>query len=333
MHFDHAHILHLLWLALPLAWLLHLAHSRREKLTDRFIRLDLLPGSQREFSLRRWRLKAVLLLIFFVSTVLAMARPQWGYEWQEARMEVLDILIAVDVSKSMLTQDVRPNRLERTKLAIQEMVKQLKGDRMGLIAFAGQAFLTCPLTNDYNGFLMALNDLSVNTIPRGGTDLAAAINEAIKVFGGEARPHKTLIFVTDGEEQEGDALAAARRAKAEGIKIYTVGIGTQEGDLMRVSNEQGQTDFLKDTEGNYVKSRLNEPFLQQIAYLTQGAYVRSSGAQFGLDYLYERQLSKLEKHSVQNKMEKRYHDRFHWFLAIALAVLIAESVLTPWRTQ
>ena len=331
MRFADPHFLYLLWLAPFLAWLLHWAYSRRERTIGRFVQRDLLPKASRVFSRRQWRLKALCLLVFFIFVVLAMARPQWGFQWQQAKMEVLDILIAVDVSKSMLTQDVNPSRLERTKLAIEDLVKQLKGDRVGLIAFAGQAFLTCPLTNDYNGFLMALNDLSVDTIPRGGTDLATAIDEAVKDFGGQAQLHKTLILVTDGEDQEGDALAAARRAKAAGIKIYTVGIGTREGDLVRITDGQGRSDFLKDSQGNYVKSRLNEGLLQQVAYVTTGAYVRSSGAQFGLDYLYERQLSQLQRHSIENKMEKKYEDRFQWFLAVALAALCVEAVLATWK--
>lgn len=308
-----------------LAWALHVLYARRRNIMGRFIQTDLMPRSSMEAHLRFWRRRTVLLLVCFVFTVLALARPQWGYQLQDVKHEGLDIMIAVDVSKSMLTQDVTPNRLERTKLAIKDLVKQLKGDRVGLIAFAGSAFLMCPLTSDYNGFLLSLNDLNIDTIPRGGTDLSTAIEEAIKGYGDKGQPYKTVILVTDGEDNEGDAAVAARKAKEKGIVIYTVGIGTQEGDLVRIPDALGQSGFLKDAQGNYVKSRLNENLLQQIAYITGGAYVRSSGAQFGLDYLYEKQLSGIEKHSFDEKKQKKYHERFQWPLSIALIALFFSS--------
>jgi Ca-activated chloride channel family protein len=256
-----------------------------------------------------------------------LARPRWGYHLQEIKRQGLDILIAIDVSKSMLTQDVKPSRLERTKLAVRDLVMKLNGDRVGLIAFAGEAFLVCPLTSDYSGFLLSLNDLSADTIPRGGTALTKAIEEAARSYGKKEQPYKTVILVTDGEDQEGDALKAASKAKEKGIKIYTVGIGTQQGDLIRVMDNQGQSRFLKDAQGNFVKSRLNENLLQRIAYTTNGAYVRSSGAQFGLDYLYEQQLSKLEKQEIENKMEKKYQERFQWFLTVAFIAFCLYSLL------
>lgn len=325
--------LHLLWILPLLAWLFHLAYARREAITARFIQTELLPQASRTFTRRRWRLKAVIFLAFFTCAVLALARPQWGYRWQEAKMQSLDILIAVDVSKSMLTQDVRPNRLERTKLAVQDLIKKLSGDRVGIIAFAGQSFLTCPLTNDYNGFLLSLNDLGPETIPRGGTDLSSAIDEAIKAYGALKQPNKILVLITDGEDQQGDAQAAAKRAKDKGIKIYTVGIGTQEGDLVRAIDNEGKEDFLKDAEGNYIKSRLNENLLQQVAYVTGGAYVRSSGAQFGLDYLYDRQLAGLQKQDIENKMEKKYTERFQWLVALALVFLFMETAVITWKPK
>jgi len=325
MQWGAVHLLHLLWLTPFLAWLLHVLYLRRRAMMDKFIRTDLLPPQARQTHLFRWRRRAAFLLACYVLTVMALARPQWGYQWEEAKRQGLDILIAVDVSKSMLTRDVTPNRLERTKLAVKDLVKDLNGDRVGLIAFSGSAFLMCPLTGDYNGFLLSLNDLGVESIPRGGTNISSAIAEAIKAYGDKGQPYKTVVLVTDGEDQEGDALAAARRAKDKGIAIYTVGIGTQEGDLIRVQDDQGQSGFLKDAQGNFVKSRLNENLLQQIAYVTGGAYVRSSGAQFGLDYLYKKQLSKIEKHGTEQKMQKKYYERFQWFLAVALVALFASS--------
>ena len=325
MNFGAPQFLYLLWLVPVLAGVLHLFYLRREKTAAKFVQTDLLSPQARESNRLLWRRRAALLTVGFIFSVLALARPQWGYQWQDVKHQGLDILIAVDTSKSMLTMDVRPSRLERTKLAVKDLVKKLNGDRVGLIAFAGESFLICPLTSDYNGFLLSLNDLSTDTIPRGGTNLSKAIEEAVKGYGDKGQPYKTLVLVTDGEDNEGDAAGAARRAKEKGIKIYTVGIGTQEGDLIQVANEQGQKEFLKDAQGNFIKSRLNEKLLQEIAYLTAGAYVRSSGTEFGLDYLYERQLSKLEKHEIEQKQQKKYHERYQWFLSVALAAFFYSS--------
>ncbi len=319
-------MLHLLWLVPVVAGALHLFFERRERITARFVEVELLPPALRAANRLLWQRRAISLTGALVFFVLALARPQWGYQWQDVKHEGLDILIAVDVSKSMLTRDVRPSRLERTKLAVKDLIKKLSGDRVGLIAFAGDAFLTCPLTADYNGFLLSLNDLSTNTIPRGGTDLSAAVEEALKGYGNKVQLYKTLVLVTDGEDLEGDALKAAKKARANGVRIFTVGIGTQEGDLVQVPDAQGQMVFLKDAQGNAVKSRLNEDLLQRIAYATGGAYVRSAAAQFGLDYLYETQLSKIEKHEIEQKREKKYHERFQWPLGVGLVLLFLSSL-------
>lgn len=330
MHFGAIYNLHYLWLIPVLAVVCHWLYYRRERSMSRFIQLDLLTEDVRASALRRARVKTSLLLVFVGLMVIALARPQWGYHWQDVKRQGLDILIAVDVSKSMLTKDVSPSRLERTRLAIKDLVKKLKGDRVGLIAFAGEAFLVCPLTLDYNGFLLSLNDLSIDSIPRGGTDLSHAIDEAVKSYG-KNTADKAFVMVTDGEDNEGDALKAAQRAKEKGIKIFTVGIGTQEGDLIQITDDQGNKQFLKDTQGNVIKSRLNENLLQQIAYATGGAYVRSSGAEFGLDYLYERQLSGLKKDEIEQRREKKYEERYQWLIAAGLIVLCWEMLINTWK--
>src|SRR5262249_32215729 len=154
-----------------------------------------------------------MLLGAYLFLILAMARPQWGYQIEKIKQEGLDIVLAVDVSRSMLTQDVKPNRLERTKLAIKDLLKEINGDRFGLLAFAGNAFLLCPLTVDYAGFSLSLDDLSPESIPLGGTNIASAINEAIRIFGSSQLKYKALVLLTDGEEEQGEALAATRKAR------------------------------------------------------------------------------------------------------------------------
>ena len=323
MRFAEPQILHWLWLTPVFSLCLYGFYARRQKISIRFIGRGTTQGMAKD----------ICLIIAYIFIILALARPQWGYEMQTVKRQGLDILVAVDTSKSMLTQDVKPRRLERTKLAVKDLVKKLKGDRIGLIAFAGEAFLTCPLTSDYNGFMLALDDLSGDTIPRGGTDIAKAIAQALKSFSPASAEHKAFVLVTDGEEEQGDAAAMARKAKDKGVRIYTVGIGTQEGDLVRVENAQGDMEFLKDKQGNFIKSRLNERLLQEIAYITGGAYVRSSGAQFGLDYLYDRELSKLGKRDFGDNEDRKYHERFQWPLTIAVLTFMAGILWSPRKEE
>jgi Ca-activated chloride channel family protein len=317
----------LLWLLPIIAAGLHLFYEYRCRVMSRFVQKHLIDELAQGFSLKLHRMKAICIMAAFVLMVAALSRPQWGYHILPIKRHGLDVMVVIDVSKSMLTQDVKPSRLERTKLAVKDLVMKLNGsDHIGLIAFAGDAMVMCPLTYDYNGFLLSLDDLGTDSIPRAGTNIAQAIDESVNAYQGMTDSDKAVILVTDGEEEEGAAIDAARRAHQKGVRIFTVGVGTREGDLIQVTNADGQTEFLKDADGNVVKSHLNENLLQQIAYVTGGAYVRSGGTQFGLDYLYDHQLSKLKKHDAQEKMAKLYDERFQWPLTLAFGFLLAEAV-------
>ncbi|NTV29897.1 MAG: VWA domain-containing protein, partial [Candidatus Omnitrophica bacterium] len=297
----------------------------------RFVERPLEGAVAWRFDAKRYLWKNVLLCLAMILSVLALARPQWGFEWGKVKRQGLDIFLAIDTSKSMLTQDVRPNRLERTKLAVRDLLKKLKGDRVGLIAFSGDAFLVCPLTVDYSGFLLSLDDLSAESVPRGGTNIGRALEEAMKGYQEVPAQYKAVVVLTDGENWEGDPLALARTAREKKIRIYTVGIGTQEGELVRVVNEQGQSEFLKDAGGNIVKSHLNEKLLNEIAAVTGGAYIRASGAESGLEYLYDVELSKLERRDIESDVERRYRERFQWLVALLLLVLVAETLIPTRR--
>jgi Ca-activated chloride channel homolog len=327
MIFANPQAWHLLWLLPLIAAALHFFYLHRCKVTARFIQEHLLDELAQGFSKRHYRLKAVFVMAAFVFMVAALSRPQWGFSIRPVKRHGLDIMVVIDVSKSMLTKDVLPSRLERSKLAIKDLIMKLNGsDHIGLIAFAGDAMVMCPLTYDYSGFLLSLDDLSVDSIPRGGTDISQAIDESVKAYQGMTDSDKAVILVTDGEDQEGDAVQAARKAREKGVRIYTVGVGTREGDLIQVTNADGSTGFLKDADGNVVKSHLNENLLQQIAYITGGAYIRSGATHFGLDYLYDQQLSKLKKHDAEAKMATLYDERFQWPLTLAFIFLLAEAV-------
>ena len=302
--------------------------KRRESLMERFADKNMLGGITPTFSIARKVWKIVLIGLAFLMCVLALARPQWGFEWQEVKRTGLDMLIAIDVSKSMLARDVKPNRLERSKFAVKDLVKKLSGDRIGLIAFAGTAFLQCPLTIDYNGFLLSLDDLSTETIPRPGTSISGAIKEAIEVFKGPEKKFKILILITDGEELEGDALKLASEAAQAGIRIYCVGVGTADGDLIPVIDEHGERAYIADKQGQAVKSRLNEDLLKRIAVATGGSYVHATQSDFGLILLYDKSISKLEKHEIESKMKKHYQERYQIFLGIAIALLLLEPLFS-----
>lgn len=321
-------ILNLLWLLIPLIGFLIWSVINYNRVLGKFVEEKLIKDVTLGNPVRLRKTKLVFIVFVFVFSIFALMRPQWGFEWQEVKREGVDILVAIDTSKSMLTEDVRPNRLERTKLAVKDLLKTLKGDRIGLIAFAGEAYMVCPLTVDYSGFLLSLNDLDINTIQRGGTNVSKAIEEALKGYKDVPNEYKAVIIITDGDNLEGEPLKLAQKAKDVGVKIYTIGIGTKDGELIQTRDAQGQKGFLKDSEGNYVLSRLNESLLQRIALSTGGIYVKASGGRFGLDLIYERDISKLEKREIEATKERKYHERFQWPLSVAFLLLVMETCIT-----
>lgn len=333
MHFAQLNMLVWLWAVIGLMMFLFWARKHHKGAVERFTQEHLVKDIAFCFDPKKARNKNIFLVAVFVFSLLALIRPQWGFQWQEVKRQGIDILVVIDTSKSMLTQDVKPNRLQRTKFAVQDLLKKLKGDRIGLIAFSGESFLICPLTVDYGGFQVSLKDLNVDTVPRGGTNLAKAINEAIKDYDKTSSEHKAIIIITDGDDLEGRPIEAAKAAKEKGIKIYCVGIGSDEGELIQIKGEGGQTAFLKDRDGNFVKSRLNERLLKQIALVTGGIYIKASGSKFGLDLIYERELSKIEKREIEAKMEKKYFERFQFPLGIAFLLLVIETCLTTRKKQ
>lgn len=331
MHYANLNI-NIMFSALVIAAIFYLWSIKRKKsLVERFAEKNLISGITPSFSLGRRILKLGMQASAIIFVLIALARPQWGFEWEEVKRAGLDILIAMDASKSMLARDMKPTRLERSKYAVKDLVKKLNGDRIGLIAFAGTAFLQCPLTIDYNGFLLALDDLTTGTIPRAGTSLSSAIAEAMDTFKGPEKKYKVLVIITDGEELEGDAKAKALEAERMGIKIYCVGVGTNEGDIIQVIDEMGERAYLADRKGNVVKTRLNEELLKAIAISTGGSYVRATPSDFGLTLLYDKSISRLEKRDLESKMKKHYQERFQAFLAAAIVLLFIEPLISERR--
>ncbi len=316
-----------LWIVPIIILFFVMARKDRVRAMRRFAENGLLPEISASASHARRRAKHILIVLAVFFSVIALMRPQWGFKWQEVKRMGIDIIIALDTSNSMLAEDVRPNRLERSKLAIKDMVAKLNGDRIGLVAFSGTAFLQCPLTVDYDGFMLSLNDVAVDTIPVGGTSLARAIYKAVESFEGGKKEHKILILVTDGEDHEGSIDRAIKEAKDKGVTIYCVGIGSAEGELVPIKDNKGVPKFLQDAEGKVVKSRLMETTLQKIAVETGGMYVHATGAEFGLDLIYKEKLQDIEKQEFKSKMEKRYNEKFQIPLALAMLLLFIEPLL------
>ena len=305
-------------------WAAKLRKAALEKFAQKELLANLLSAV--DYPRRFFKIAIIVLAIAFI--LFALMRPQWGFHWEEVKRKGVDILIALDTSKSMLTEDVKPNRFQRCKLAIKDLVRDLKGDRIGLIAFSGSAFLQCPLTVDYGGFLLALDNTNMDAIPKGGTSITSAIKEALRSYEGGQKKYKVLIVITDGEDHEGDPVQIAEEAKKEGISIFCIGIGTREGDLIPIVDETGQKAYLKDSQGNVVKSHLDEVTLQKIALTTGGVYVRATNLEFGLDLIYRDRIVKMEKRELQSKMNKHYEERFQIFLWLALFLLVIESFIS-----
>ena len=209
--------------------------------------------------------KSALILAVFALIALVLARPQWGFTQREIKQRGRDVIVAVDTSRSMLATDVVPSRLARAKLIAHDLLRLVRGDRVGLVAFAGSAFLQAPLTLDYNAVLASIEELDTAVIPKGGTNIADAIRTAEQAFGKGEGQTRALIILTDGEELDADGISAAKRAAEVGVRIYTVGIGSGEGSLIPLRTDNGGADFVRDTAGKPVQSRLDETRLKEIA--------------------------------------------------------------------
>jgi len=326
MRFDYPHLLWLLLVIPPaLAVFLWWGEGVKQKLLVQFVEVRLLESLTvgRSPTRRKWH--HALLITAVALLIIAIARPQNGYDKEEVRQTGLDIVVAVDTSKSMLATDIAPNRLARAKLAALELIQTAKTDRLGLVAFAGDAFLSCPLTIDDTAFQQSVQALDVNSIPQGGTALAAAINSALETFK-EKGNHRALVIFTDGEDNDEGALAAAGQAAKEGLKIFTVGIGSTEGTLVTITDAKGNSDYVRDEKGQVLKSKLNEKLLQDIAAAAGGFYLPLRGADT-IGTLYERGLAPLPKSEGKEKIVRRYHEQFYWPLAAALVLLVVEFLL------
>ncbi|QPJ63841.1 MAG: VWA domain-containing protein [Candidatus Nitronauta litoralis] len=253
----------------------------------------------------------------------ALAQPRWGFQWDQLHQRGADVIVAFDVSTSMLATDIKPNRLERAKRKVTDLIHMLNGDRIGLVAFAGTSFVQCPLTLDYEAAEIFLSALDVDLIPVQGTALGHAIRTSINAFSKKEKKSKALILITDGEDHSGTAMMAAQEAREEGVKIFVIGIGSD--DAVPIPDPSSGGGFKKDAKGNVVMSRLNETLLRKIAEETGGSFVRSVTGDLDLEKIYEEEIkTRVEQKDLKSNRRRRWQEQFQWFIALGLVFLVVE---------
>lgn len=321
--FANPHYLYLL-AALPLLAVLFLyaARNRRKRL-ERFSESKLLHELAPAVSTRRVRNKFILFLCAAALLIVAAARPQFGSKLKEQTRKGIEIMLAVDVSNSMLAEDFEPNRLERSKYAINRLLEGMQEDKVGLIVFAGDAYVQLPITADYVTARNFTRQISTDMVSRQGTAIGAAIDLAASSFSSESEGSRALIIITDGENHEDDAVAAARAAAEKGITLYTIGIGTPEGAPIKIGN-----DYLRDEKGEMVVSKLDEQTLESIALLSGGAYIRSNNKSIGLDEIIEK-INRTEKREFKTMAFDEFNEQYQYLTAVALLLLIGEWLMLP----
>ena len=315
---------------LPLVIIMVIAYivffKNRQNALQKFVQAELLDRIVLSVSKRKQIAKAAFVIAAILFLVFSLIQPKWGHHWQEVERMGVDIVVAVDTSRSMLTDDIKPNRLNAAKREIKKLLNIIEGDRIGLVAFAGTAFIQCPLTLDYGAFNLFLDDLDTGLIPVGGTNIGEAIKKSILAFNDDARKHKAIVLITDGEDHYGQAEGVAMEAKKLGIIIYTIGVGKKDGGYIKI-RENGKEVLLKDNEGQVVKSHLDEIALNKIALETDGAYSPAYGTQWGLDKIYKNIIAKMEKKQLSSTKIKLYENRYQIPLLIALILITLESLI------
>ncbi len=331
MMLAHLWILHFFWLLPLLTIALIIGSRQKKKAMERFADKDLLIRLTGKEEKGKGFLKGLLLSISFGLILIALAGPRWGSHYQEVSRKGVDIMIVTDVSQSMLVEDVDPNRLERAKREILDLVRVLQGDRIGLVAFSGAAFIQCPLTLDYAALQMFLDALEPDLVPIPGTDIGAAIETGISSFDLNTETERVILLITDGEDNENRGLEAARKAVGKGVKIFVFGLGETSGGPIPAGDGKG--GFKKDEEGKLVLSKLNEENLKKIALLTGGIYVRSIAGDLDLDILYFDGIkSRTEDQTLKSGKIKIYEERFAFFVTAAVLLLLLEGLIYDRRS-
>lgn len=324
MRFGNPQNFYLLLLMPVLVLVIYYGASQKKATLQKFAGETLLPRIVSGYSSVRYNIKAGMFVAAAFFLVLCLLGPRWGFHWEEVKRRGVDIVIALDTSKSMLSQDVKPSRLERARREVYDLIHMLKGDRIGLVVFSGGAFLQCPLTLDYGACLMLLDFIDTTVVPQEGTMLAGAIRKSVEAFDDAERSAKAIVLISDGGNLEGDPVAAAREASKKEIKIFTIGIGREDEEVPIPLSEGG----FKYNQGTMVTTKLEGEVLQEIAHSTGGVYVRSITGDLDLDKIYYDEIhKKMEKREIQSTRRKQWEERFQWPLLAALVLLFAEAIV------
>jgi Ca-activated chloride channel family protein len=315
-----------LLLLLPAIILLYIFNAiRKKKALKRLGDIKLVTRLVPDMSGIRPVIKFILQLVAVTAGIIMLSRPQFGSKIEDVKKQGVEVIIALDVSNSMLAEDIQPDRLTRAKQAISRLVDNLNNDKIGLIVFAGDAYIQIPVTTDYLSAKMFLSAINPNMVPVQGTAIGAAISLGIRSFSPGEGKSKAMIIITDGENHEDDPVKAAEEASKAGIVVHTIGIGSTEGVPIPVMNN-GKRDYLKDADGNIVVTKLDEEILKKIALSTNGNYVRANNSNIGLDEIYS-DIKKMKKQDLESTMYTEYNDQFQIFAAIALFLLIVDFII------
>ena len=300
--------------------------TKHQKKLQLFVAKKWIPKITRGINYRKIHLKTSLRIFALFLLGIALAQPQRGFEYREIPSKGIDIVFLLDASKSMLAEDIKPNRLFRSRLAMVDFVQALQGDRIGLVAFAGEAFLQCPLTLDYNAFLQSLESVNTYSIAVGGTDIAGALAEAEHAFSSENN-YKILILITDGEELESSGVEYAKKASDRGVKIFSLGVGSASGELIPVVDSKGKKSFLRDSNGELVQSRLDAQTLQSIAEATGGFYSPLGTTGEGLQKIYDQGLGYIPRNEREDHLEKIPKEYYIYPTLLGLVFIILEKFI------
>ncbi|MES2514529.1 MAG: VWA domain-containing protein [Bacteroidota bacterium] len=307
-------------------WYIYRTKKNLKKLGDLHLMIELAP----EVSKAKKTGKFILFLIGLSFLILGICNLQTGSKMKDVKREGADIMVCLDVSNSMLAQDLSPNRLERAKIAIENMINKLQGDRLGIIVFAGEAYVQLPITTDYGTAKLFLESINTKIVPVQGTNIADAINKAVESFGKDEGKNKAIVVITDGENNEdaqASAVDAAEDAAKKNIVIHTIGVGSETGVPIPNMVDGVVSGYKKDNAGNTVITKLDSKILQDISGATNGAYVQASSSDIGLDAILNK-IAELDKKQLESKMYSDYEDQFQWFLGAALLFLVFESFLS-----
>ena len=321
-------------LLIPVAVLLFIMmRAWRRRAMQRFGDMPLVQQMFSNVSRTKPYIKIILLCLAIAGLVIGIMNPQVGSKLEEVKREGADIIIAIDVSNSMKAEDLSPNRLEKAKQSIEKLVDNLQGDRIGLIVFAGEAYVQLPITSDYSAARLFLESIDTDIVPVQGTAIGSAVSTAMQSFGdAPSGKNRAIIVITDGETHDEGAVDAVREAADKGIVVHTIGMGSPSGGPIPIYRNKVQVGFHKDKQGNTVVTRLNEPMLEELAEAGDGIYVRASNAEAGLNVVMS-EINKLEKKAFESKMFTDYEDRFSYFIVFALVLLVIESLVTERRSK